>query len=276
MTRNDDRLPGAKGTDPQDLRLEGPVTSGAAPSPAPSPGPSWVDEVLSGSSTPSPVRPADPFLTEEFRASGPAPRPEARAENDLRIPEPPRPEGGVQPGLQPSARPPAPPTRPYTDADADDWIARATGGAARTPAFPAEAPTGRAPLSSPDPWDTRVDQRPALTRAPMSGPVPGNIQEKRLIAGLLAIVLGSFGVHKFYLGMNTPGVIMLGVNVGAWVLAVLLGLITFGLGLFITLPLAGLISGALGLLGLIEGILYLTKSDQDFYTQYVLDKKPWL
>lgn len=203
--------------------------------------------------------------------------PDSRPENDLRIPEPPQSQPGPQPNRpsQPSQASAPAPARPYTDTDADDWIARATGGSARTPGFPTEAATGSAPLRT-DPWDTRADQRPTLLRPPPSGTVPGNIQEKRLIAGLLAIVLGSFGVHKFYLGMNTPGLITLGVNVGVWVLALLLGLITFGLGLIITLPLAGLVSGALGLLGLVEGILYLTKSDEEFYTQYVLDKKPWL
>lgn len=258
MTRNDDRVPDPQGTTPQD--------------PAPREhAPSWVDEVLGSSGPPPAASPPRGALTK----ADPVSPPEARPENDLRIPEPPRPQASP-----PQASAPAPAsTWPYSDADADDWIARATGSPARTPGFSTEAPAGPAPFRSPDPWDTRPDMRPTLTRPPVSGhtgQVPSDIQQKRLIAGLLAIVLGSFGVHKFYLGMNTPGLIMLGVNVGVWVLAVLLGLLTFGLGLIITLPLAGLVSGALGLLGLIEGILYLTKSDEDFYTQYVLDKKPWL
>jgi TM2 domain-containing membrane protein YozV len=262
MTRNDDRSP-----DPQ-----GSATQGNAPS--------WVDEVLGSASSPSTPPVGQPF-TADLTGPDPVSPPESRPENDLRIPEPPQSQFSPQPSPQaipqaiPQSSAPAP-ARPYTDTDADDWIARATGGSARTPSFPAGAQGSQLPLRSPDPWDTRADQRPTLARPPTSGHVPGNIQEKRLIAGLLAIVLGSFGVHKFYLGMNTPGLITLGVNVGVWVLAVLLGLITFGLGLIITLPLAGLVSGALGLLGLVEGILYLTKSDEDFYTQYVLDKKPWL
>ncbi|WP_238567166.1 hypothetical protein [Jejuia pallidilutea] len=30
-----------------------------------------------------------------------------------------------------------------------------------------------------------------------------------------------------------------------------------------------------GLIGLVEGIIYLTKSDADFYNTYQVGKKPW-
>lgn len=109
-----------------------------------------------------------------------------------------------------------------------------------------------------------------------SEPGAGDAANKKLVAGLLGIVLGSFGVHKFYLGMTTPGLIMLGLNVGVWLLALLIGLLTLGLGLMISVPLASLISGVIGLLGLVEGIIYLTKSDADFGREYLQGKKPWL
>ena len=82
-----------------------------------------------------------------------------------------------------------------------------------------------------------------------SGGLPPDISQKKLIAGLLGILLGGFGVHKFYLGMTTPGIIQL-----------VLGVVTCGIG---------------GIIGLIEGIIYLTKSDADFYQQYVVEKKQW-
>lgn len=137
-------------------------------------------------------------------------------------------------------------------------------------------PTGPqvVPPSSGGVQDWLQPMRPVASST--SSDVPADIAQKKLIAGLLGIVLGSLGVHKFYLGMNTPGLIMLGANIGVWILALLLGLITLGLGLIITVPLAALVSGAIGLLGLVEGILYLTKSDEEFYGQYVLGKKPWL
>ena len=76
---------------------------------------------------------------------------------------------------------------------------------------------------------------------------------KKLIAGLCGILLGALGVHKFVLGYTKEGVIML-----------LITILTCGFG--------GMISG---LIGLIEGIIYLTKSDQEFDQTYVQGQRPW-
>jgi TM2 domain-containing membrane protein YozV len=85
------------------------------------------------------------------------------------------------------------------------------------------------------------------------GGMPSDIANRKLVAGILGILLGGLGIHKFYLGMNTPGIIMLVVT-----------LVTCGFGGFIT-----------GIIGIVEGIMYLTKSDQDFYQQYIVEKKQW-
>ena len=77
--------------------------------------------------------------------------------------------------------------------------------------------------------------------------------KSKLAAGLLAIFLGALGIHKFYLGYTKAGVIMLLVSV---------------LSLFI-------LSWIVGIIALIEGIIYLTKDDYDFYMTYVANKKPW-
>ncbi len=84
---------------------------------------------------------------------------------------------------------------------------------------------------------------------------------KKLIAGILAIILGSFGIHKFILGYNKEGIILVG--------ATLIGYITvcMGVGAFLLM--------ATGLVGIIEGIIYLTKSDEEFYNTYQVGKKPW-
>ncbi len=74
----------------------------------------------------------------------------------------------------------------------------------------------------------------------------------KIAAGLCGIFLGSFGVHKFILGLNTPGLIML-----------LVSLLTC-----VGWPIMSII-------GLIEGIIYLTKNDEDFVQTYVVDKKQW-
>lgn len=79
--------------------------------------------------------------------------------------------------------------------------------------------------------------------------------KSKVAAGLLGIFLGSLGVHKFYLGYTQAGVIMLLVSL---------------LGSFVVVgPLV------MGIIGLIEGIIYLTKSDQAFYETYVIGKRPW-
>lgn len=81
--------------------------------------------------------------------------------------------------------------------------------------------------------------------------------KSRVTAGLLAIFLGGLGIHKFYLGYNTEGLTML-------LVAVIGGIVTLGI-----------LSGAMGLIALIEGIIYLGKSDEDFEITYVNAKKGW-
>ncbi len=76
---------------------------------------------------------------------------------------------------------------------------------------------------------------------------------KKVAAGVCGILLGALGIHKFILGLTTPGVIML-----------LVSLLTCGIGAVV-----------MSIIGLIEGIIYLTKSDEDFYQIYAVDKKGW-
>lgn len=85
---------------------------------------------------------------------------------------------------------------------------------------------------------------------------------KKLTAGLCGIMLGGLGVHKFILGYNNAGGIMLGV----W----LTGLIT---GMCIGIPL--LATMAMSVIGLIEGIIYITKTDDEFHQTYILQRREW-
>jgi len=96
---------------------------------------------------------------------------------------------------------------------------------------------------------------------PAGGTVPG--AEKKIAAGLCGILLGGFGVHKFILGYQQEGIILLAVSLVAWVLT------------FITCGIASPLIIIPGVVGLIEGIIYLTKSDEDFVNTYVINKKPW-
>ncbi len=64
--------------------------------------------------------------------------------------------------------------------------------------------------------------------------------KNRVVAALLAIFLGTFGIHKFYLGRPVQGVIYL-------------------LFFWTFLP---------GLIGFFEGIIYLLMSDKSFEAKY--------
>ncbi len=79
---------------------------------------------------------------------------------------------------------------------------------------------------------------------------PANQESKKVVAGICAILLGWIGVHKFILGYTTPGIIML-----------VIGLCT-----------GGTISWVIGI---IEGIIYLTKSDEEFIQTYQVGQKHW-
>lgn len=65
--------------------------------------------------------------------------------------------------------------------------------------------------------------------------------KQKLVAGLLGIFLGCFGVHHFYLGSTTAGLICL--------------------GLFF-------LCGISWIIGLIEGILLLVMKDEEFEARY--------
>jgi TM2 domain-containing membrane protein YozV len=86
---------------------------------------------------------------------------------------------------------------------------------------------------------------------------PAIINTNRLAAGLTGILLGGFGIHKFVLGMPKAGVIMLLLTV---------------VGGFLT---CGTVAAVVGVIGLIEGVLYLTRNDGDFYQLYMVQKKQW-
>ena len=77
--------------------------------------------------------------------------------------------------------------------------------------------------------------------------------DKKIAAGICAILLGSLGVHKFIMGYTTEGVIMLLVSVVS----------------------CGILAVVPSVIGIIEGIIYLTKSDEDFVRTYIQTKKGW-
>jgi hypothetical protein len=109
-------------------------------------------------------------------------------------------------------------------------------------------------------------------------------ERTKVVAGVLGILLGWAGAHKFYLGMKRPAMMQLAVGGGGFLVAFVLGNIfvalgVFGIGVIIGFLLFGIGYIALmaaGILGLVEGIIYLTKSDEEFQTIYVTGRKEWL
>jgi len=87
---------------------------------------------------------------------------------------------------------------------------------------------------------------------------------KKIIAAVTAILVGYLGVHKFVLGYNEEGIIYLVVNL---VLVPTIGAFTCGFGFALY--------GITYLIPVIEGVIYLTKSDEDFINIYQLNKKAW-
>ena len=79
-------------------------------------------------------------------------------------------------------------------------------------------------------------------------PQRSETENKKIVAGIFAILLGYLGIHKFYLGYTKEGVIQI-------LLTCLCGI------------------GAI--IGVIEGVLYLLKSDEEFYQTYQVGYKGW-
>ena len=77
--------------------------------------------------------------------------------------------------------------------------------------------------------------------------------DKKVAAGVCGILIGSLGIHKFVLGYQREGVIML-----------LVSLLTCGMG-----------APIMSIIGIVEGIMYLTKSDEEFVTTYIQGRKGW-
>lgn len=71
--------------------------------------------------------------------------------------------------------------------------------------------------------------------------------KSRGVAGLLAILLGSLGIHFFYVGKNTAGIICL----------------------LLTLLSCGIIGSVICILGIVQGILMFTMTEEEFENRYV-------
>jgi TM2 domain-containing membrane protein YozV len=123
------------------------------------------------------------------------------------------------------------------------------------PGAAADAPQPAAPpvTANDSPFDN-LDQPDAGGPLVQSSPpksAGGKEPPNKMVVGLLAILLGWTGIHKFLLGNTSAGVIML-----------VSSLLCVGYPVMLVIA-------------IIEGITYLTKSDEDFNRIYVQNKKAW-
>ena len=104
----------------------------------------------------------------------------------------------------------------------------------------------------PQPGATTVSyQQPGV--APL---LPAPPASNRILVGIFGLLLGCLGIHKFVLGYNKEGLIMLAVTI-------------------LGTPFAAIGPVAMWGIGLAEGIIYLTKSDAEFHQLYIANRKGW-
>ena len=80
-------------------------------------------------------------------------------------------------------------------------------------------------------------------------PMQSNVTSQRVLCGVMGLLLGGIGIHRFILGDVLGGI-----------LRIVISVVTCGAG---------------SLIGFIEGIIYLTKSDEEFIRIYQVGKKGW-
>lgn len=192
--------------------------------------------------------------------------------------------GPVIPAGAPKPPLSAPPPLPAAEASAPPGAAPAIAGSSAStsasatvpPPPPLEPPATNANPNNANPNSANptsantnsaatTAQPPALDVSRFGAPpqMPGGPTEarpedsKRVLAGVLAILFGYAGVHKFVLGYREAGAVMLLVTfVGS--------LCTSGISLL-----------AAWVVGVIEGIVYLSKSDAEFVREYQVGRREW-
>ena len=83
------------------------------------------------------------------------------------------------------------------------------------------------------------------------------LKSRRTTIGILAIIFGFLGVHKFMLGYKREGFILLAVSIFG-------GIITCGVAIIVT-----------DIIGIIEGIMILNKTPMQFKKTYIDKKTFW-
>ena len=96
-----------------------------------------------------------------------------------------------------------------------------------------------------------------------------------MAAGLCGIFAGSLGIHKFILGYGVEGAVLLSMSLIGIALGTLGGITGFICCLpflllgFFALPIIA------GIIGLVEGIMYINMSDEEFVEIYQMGRRGW-
>lgn len=125
------------------------------------------------------------------------------------------------------------------------------------PPAPTSTPDDTPPPPPSAPAEETPPPAPSVASSPAAAPSSGSPKDKKILAGIMAILFGGLGVHKFILGYTKEGVIQLIVGLVFLVLSC---------GTLYLVP---------WIVGLVEGIIYLTKSDEEFEQTYMIGRKPW-
>lgn len=113
------------------------------------------------------------------------------------------------------------------------------------PSYPQPSYGSHQPYATPQPgYQPNYAMATPQVYGPRGAMMPvGYLPKSKVAAGLLAIFLGTLGIHNFYLGKTQRGVIQLVGTIIGWVTSWLV------VGIFLV--------GAIGIWALIEGIMYL-------------------
>lgn len=85
---------------------------------------------------------------------------------------------------------------------------------------------------------------------------PEQLHSKKTTTGLLALLLGGFGIQYFYIGKNTAG----GIVLGSWFLLLIINLVTCFMLFFLYF---------IYIIFAVQGIMILTMDDQKFKEKFI-------
>ena len=115
------------------------------------------------------------------------------------------------------------------------------------------------------------DKLPTNVRRQTPPPLPATVTDdqptfdefarKKITAGLFGIFLGSWGIHKFIIGRKTAGIIMMSFTIAGIAGACLIVPLLFPI--------------TMHFIGIIEGVIYLSRTEKSFYKLYAVDKRSW-